>query len=553
MHRPPAALPCKLAPDLHRTIRKFTDPTHKMLPPAAPVNERTSDSPKQANAHRAVHWITLLLLLAFGIALRLANLSRKPFWSDECFSVEIAWLDWRNFLHVMWWREANMSLYYVLLSAWLHFGHNEFFIRSLSVLMAVATLPAIYWVARMLYDRRVALITCVLFAFNAYSVRYAQEARSYSLFLLLATLSSGFLIAWVRQPSRRTQIGYILASILAVYAHFYALLLVAAQWVVFRWLGSPGSRTKEANRDGYAQLHRAWITIGLAVLPLLVFVAKTGAGPIRWVPRPGLHDVVEFFEHLAGGHNGALAGIYTVACIAAIAPLRKQLLARNQSWETWRCQFLLLWLLFPVLLTVVLSFARPVFLARYMIFCLPGLLILVAAGLLRIRQSWLLGATLTGILLLSLQGVFFVYGHDFDTERDAAGAATDFVLDQAHAGDAIIFYIPATRLPYEYFRSLRAGENTASPNFTAQLGPEILFPHHGAGLDYRDFTGKFSAELLHSVASSHPRLWVMLMNNQPVRGYDPTTAMLKQILPESFPRLQRWQFPRVEVRLYSKQ
>jgi len=35
-----------------------------------------------------------------------------------------------------------------------------------------------------------------------------------------------------------------------------------------------------------------------------------------------------------------------------------------------------------------------------MIFCLPGLLILVAAGLLRIRQSWLLGATLTGILLL---------------------------------------------------------------------------------------------------------------------------------------------------------
>ena len=38
----------------------------------------------------------------------------------------------------------------------------------------------------------------------------------------------------------------------------------------------------------------------------------------------------------------------------------------------------------------------------------------------------------------------------------------------------------------------------------------------------------------------------MLMNNQPVRGYDPTTAMLTQILPESFPKMQRWQFPRVE-------
>jgi mannosyltransferase len=523
-----------------------------MLPPAAPVNERASSSPNQANAHSTVHWLTLLLLFAFCIALRLANLARKPFWSDECFSVEIGWIDWRNFLHLMWWREANMSLYYALLGIWLHFGHNEFFIRSLSVLMAVATLPAIYWVARMLYDRRVALIACVLFTFNGYSVRYAQEARSYSLFALLATLSSGFLIAWVRQPSRRNRVGYIVVSVLAVYAHFYALLLVVVHWLVFRWLGSPSPRTDELNVEGSAQLRRAWITIGVAVSPVLIFVAKTGAGPIRWVPRPGLHDVLAFFERLAGGNSWELGAIYIVACITAVAPLRKHLLARDQGWETWRCQFLLLWLLFPVLLTVVLSFARPVFLARYMIFCLPTLLILVAAGLSRIHQSWLLAAILTGILLLSLQGIFFVYDHDFETERDAAGTATQFILDNAQAGDAIIFYIPATRLPYEYFRSLRAGDNTASPNFTGQVGPEILFPRHGPGLDYRDFTGKPTAEFLHSAPSSHPRVWVMLMNNQPVRGYDPTTAMLTEILPESFPKIQRWQFPRVEVRLYSK-
>jgi mannosyltransferase len=544
---------CQLAPDLHSIIWKFTDPTDSMLPPAAPVNERASDSPNQANAHRAAHWLTLLLLFAFGTALRLANLARKPFWSDECFSVEIAWLDWRNFLHVMWWREANMSLYYLLLSIWLHFGHSEFVIRSLSVLMAAATLPAIYWVARMLYDRRVALIACVLFAFNAYSVRYAQEARSYSLFVLLATLSSGFLISWVRQPSRRNRIGYIVVSVLAVYAHFYALLLVMAHWLVFRWLGSPGLRTDELNVVESAKLRRAWITIGIAVLPLLIFVAKTGAGPIRWVPRPGWHDVIEFFEHLAGSSNGALATLYAVACIAAVAGLRKHLLARGQSWETWRCQFLLLWLLFPIVLTVVLSFARPVFLARYMIFCLPALLILAAVGISRIRQSWLLAVAMTGILLLSFQGVFFVYDHDFDTERDAAGAATNFVLDQAQPGDAIIFYIPATRLPYEYFRSLRAGENTASPEFTAELGPEILFPRHGPGLEYRDFTGKPTAEFIHTAPSSHPRVWMMLMNNQPARGYDPTTALLTQTLPESFPKLRRWQFPRVEVRLYSNE
>jgi hypothetical protein len=99
---------------------------------------------------------------------------------------------------------------------------------------------------------------------------------------------------------------------------------------------------------------------------------------------------------------------------------------------------------------------------------------------------------------------------------------------------------------------LRAGENTASPNFSGHLGPEILFPHHASGLDYRDFTGKPTADFMHTTPPLYPRVWVMLMNNQPLKGNDPTTANLTDILPESFPKVQRWQFPRVEVRLYSK-
>jgi mannosyltransferase len=531
----------------------------------APVKEGASSSPSQPDAVALIHWVTLLLLLGSSIALRLECLGCKPFWSDECFSVEIAWLDGRNFLHLMWWREANMSLYYVLLGIWLHlgqhlgqhfgqhFGPGELFIRSLSVWMAAATLPAIYWLARMLYDRRVALIAAALFTFNAYNIRYAQEARSYALFMLLATLSSGFLIAWLRAPSRRNRMGYVLVSILAVYAHFYALLLVATHWLVFRWLGSPPNPAEELHAARSAQMRRAWITIGIAVSPLLIFIAKTGAGPIRWVPRPGLHDLLRFFERLAGGSNWVLATICATAGVAAIAPVRKRLVARDQSWETWRCQFLVLWLLFPVGLTVLLSFARPVFLARYLIFCLPALLILVAAGLAQLRHWWLLAATLSGILLLSLPGIFFAYGHDFDNERDAAGAATGFILDHTQPEDAVIFYLPATRLPYEFFRSLRAGENTASPGFTAALGPEILFPRHRPGLDYRDFTGKPSADFLRAAPSGHPRVWVMLMNNQPAGSTDPTTGMITQIYAEAFPKVERWQFPRVEVRLYSKQ
>ena len=494
---------------------------------------------------------TLILLMAAGAVIRFHSLMAKPYWFDECFSVEVARISWGNFVHLLWWREANMSLYYLLLRFWLHFGQSAFFVRSLSVVISAATIPTIYWLGRLLYERRVGLIAAAAFTFNAYSVRYAQEARSYGLFLLLATLSSCFLIVYVRGGSRRSRTAYILASVLAVYAHFYALLLVAAQWLTIRWRGLPKAESDQ-NGDIGTGLKRAWIAIGIAVAPLLSFVAKTGAGPIKWIQRPGVGDVLKFFENLSGSNSWPLLIVYVVACGIVLWPARRSMSGEERSWEAWRGRFLLIWLLFPVALTVVLSFARPVFLGRYMIFCLPALVILAAAGLARLRPAWLMAVIVCAVLLLSAQGVPFVYGHDFDNERDASGAAVNFILDHSQLGDAIIFHIAATRVPYEFFRSERSGQDTASANFRGELGPEILFPHHGAGLDYRDFTGKPSAEFVRSAIGGHPRVWVMLMNNGPVGNPDATTVMLTQVLGESFPKKQRWEFFKVEIQLYSK-
>lgn len=496
------------------------------------------------------HWFALGLLFFTDIALRVHCLACKPFWFDEAFSVEVARIDGRNFLHLLWWREANMSLYYVLLRGWLHFGQSPFFLRALSVATSAAAVPALYWLAKSLYDRRVALIAAGLLAFNVFDIRYAQEARSYSLFVVLTTLSSGFLVAFLKDSSRRNRMAYVCFSVLAVYAHFYALLLIAAQWLTVRWAGIPRLGSDESRASIARQLRRTWITIGIAVLPLLIFVAKTGAGPIKWITRPGLSELRDFATHFSNG----LPIVYFGACLLALLVLKRKTnaLARRREWETWRVYFLFIWLLFPIVLTVLLSFARPVFLPRYMIFCIPALLVLTAAGLASIRPQWLSAAIVGAVLLLSARHLPFIYGHDFDDERDASGAAIDFILDHAVQGDGILFHIAETRVPYEFFRSLRAGENTASPTFTGQLGPEILFPHHAAGLDYRDFTGKPTADFVRSTGASHPRMWLMLMSNVPAGKPDPTTQMLRLTLPETFPKMQQWEFNRVEVRLYSK-
>ena len=491
---------------------------------------------------------TLASLAIAASVLRFSYLGRKPFWFDECFSVEVARLSWQNLLHLLWRREANMSLYYLMLRGWLQFGSSPFFVRSLSVIVSLATLPALFWLARKLFDSRVALIAVALISFNAYHIRYAQEARSYSLFVLLATLSSGFFVAAFREPSSRHRRTYILASALAAYAHLYALLMLAAHWLSLR-----GPCAKRMG--GGHGLRRAWIWIGLAALPLVIFAAKTGAGPIRWIQRPSLRDLLEFAEHISGNAGLPLLLLYAAVCLIAIIPPQKMMKRfrteadrAETDWDVWRLRFLLVWLFFPVALTLLLSLARPLFLGRYFIFCLPALVILAAAGLARLRGIWLIGMTLAAMLLLSLHGAFTYYNHDFDLARDGSEAAANYVLDHAQPGDVILFHIAETRVPYEFFKSLRASR---SPSDNA-AGPEIIFPRHGDQLDYRDFTGKPTSEFVQSLASHQSRMWLVLMSNASLGRPDATTLMLNQILGESFPRVDCVQFPQVEVRVFSK-
>jgi 4-amino-4-deoxy-L-arabinose transferase-like glycosyltransferase len=441
----------------------------------------------------------------------------------------------------MWRREANMSLYYLFLRGWLHLGSSPFFIRSLSVIISLVTLPAIFWLASQIFDRRTGLLAVALISFNAFHIRYAQEARSYSLFVLLAILSSGFFVAALREPSRRNRVGYVLASVLAVYAHLYALLLLAAQWLSVR-----GDEEKTRSRP----LRRAWIWIGLASLPLIVFAAKTGAGPIRWIQRPGFHDLLKFMEQMAGNDGLLLLFLYAAACLSAIVPQdgRTRLFRTEAKSDGWSVRFLLTWLLFPVALILVLSLARPLFLGRYFIFCLPALVILAAAGLAKLRSTWLLGVGLGVMLLLSLQGIFSYYNHDFDLERDGSQAAASYILDHAHPGDAILFHIAEARVPYEFFKSLRAKESQAG--FPAE--PEIIYPRHGDHLDYRDFSGKPTSAFVHSLSGRYSRVWVVLMSNQANGHPDPSTLMLNRILDGSFPSAEEAQFPQVDVRVYSK-
>ena len=116
-------------------------------------------------------------------------------------------------MRILWRREADMSLYYFLLHGWLLFGGSEFFVRSFSVLFAVASVPAIYLLGRQLFDSRVGLIAAALLAVNAYLVQYSQDARSYSLMVLLGLLSSLYSRSAVAsRPAAIVRLTFLAAS-----------------------------------------------------------------------------------------------------------------------------------------------------------------------------------------------------------------------------------------------------------------------------------------------------------------------------------------------------
>ena len=161
----------------------------------------------------------------------------QSFWLDEGISVEIARLPWQQFLFVLRHREANMALYYLLLHFWLMMGSSEGFIRGLSVLFSVATVPLLYALGTRLFGRATGLLAAWLLAINAYHVRYAQEARGYALVVFFSVLASWLLVRNLQEPSSaKWKKPYAAACALATYSHFFGALVIIAHGVSLAFL-----------------------------------------------------------------------------------------------------------------------------------------------------------------------------------------------------------------------------------------------------------------------------------------------------------------------------
>jgi mannosyltransferase len=468
----------------------------------------------------------LTALMALAAALRFYHLGRRSYWSDEGTSLAIAGLDWWNFLRVLWRREANMALHYLLLRGWIHLGTSEAVVRSLSAIFGVLTVWAIFALGRKLSGASVGAIAALLLAINAYHIRYSQEARAYSLVTLLVILSYFFLVELLERPTGKTSRAYILASVLSVYSHFYALLALLAQWLVIRFL-----KISEPVRIA---IRRAMRIIALALLPLLIFIVTTGAGPLAWLTRPGWHDLHILAVYLTGGDGDILLALYGAAVLLAALRLRR-------AAESVHEVMLFAWLTIPVLVVFALSILKPVFMNRFLIFCLPALCLLAALGIMQLKAHWMKALLLVAIVGFSLRGVAQFENTGMDQPIEDWRAATAYILSHAAADQGILFYSAQGRMPYEAY----AVNAEATANH-----PAVIFPAHAAQLTYLDFMGKPEPSQLEALSGHYKRIWLVLSHDLTPAGWDAPTRSIQLMLAQNYSLAEETKFPGVTVMLY---
>jgi 4-amino-4-deoxy-L-arabinose transferase-like glycosyltransferase len=444
-------------------------------------------------------------------------------------------LDWFNFLRILWRREMNMALYYLLLRGWLHLGDSVAWIRGLSVIFAVAAIPAIFLLGRKMLGARFGLVSALLLSVNAFQVRYAQEARSYSLLVWLVIVSNYFFISGIESGRRRDWNWYIVASSLAIYAHFFAVLVVVAHWVALRLMSQAG--VIASGPDIRLQFRRAARLVALWTSPIWIFIATTGAGPIAWIPRPGLGDIIGLLKKLSGNAETMQLVLYAVCVLGGL--VAGGISIRRRRPDSLAYVTLACWFFVPLVIVLVVSIARPVFAPRYFMISLPAWIMLAAAGITTNRSRLMAGLLTIVVALSCLDGIRAYYKADFDIGRNDVRSATAYILDHAQPHDGVVFYSLSTRFPYDYYAA----------HTNAAVKPDTLWPGNNAGVGWRDFMGVPAAARVPDFAKGRERIWVV---TTPLPPNDPRFAAFTAALNQQYKLTDTQDFPFVQVMLFSK-
>ena len=258
-------------------------------PPARHKDRQIADTP--------LLWLLGAITVA-GLLLRVPSLGNSLF-GDELSSYFIVTShSLGRVLHILAGHgvDTNPPLYFAL--AWLveRLGASVQALRSVSLVAGTASIPLTYLLGRWTVSRRAGLAAAVVMACSPFMIFFSTEARAYALVTLLALASTLALLKALGAGRRGWWVGYAACSCAAVYAHYTAVFVLAAQ---FGWamLSYPGARRA---------LIASNLVAALGFLPWLpAFVRQArlpGESAIGFLQPFGLSAIRLDLGHWAIGH-----------------------------------------------------------------------------------------------------------------------------------------------------------------------------------------------------------------------------------------------------------
>lgn len=344
--------------------------------------------------------------------------------------------------------DVHVPLYHVVLRTWrLVLGPDIQTARHLSLIFLLASIPVFYLVARKVLSTGWALFAVVVFSSSPFLQWYGNEARMYTMLVLVTLLSQYFFLRIVQaERSSAVWAAYAATAVVGAYVHYFFLFVLVTQGLFLL------SLRRRAPRGSVLRLVGVAVLVATALAPWFAhFLSSGAAGDTR--PNLLLPSSVDYsniysqflFGFQSDGINRFVSSAWPLLVLAALASVGVGVrLGRTTA-------YLLAAAFVPVLLAFAVSYlVTPFFLSRYMVAALPALILLVVRFISTLSRQ--VARVLAVVLLITTIVGTVVQATNPDTPVDEDyRAAARTIEENARPQDLVVLSSPFTVYPFDYY------------------------------------------------------------------------------------------------------
>ncbi len=190
--------------------------------------------------HDKVLLLIILLIVFYGLYLRIANIDQNQLWIDEGMTImqQRAVLEHGYPLLMSGFVEwKDCLLPYILASITVLLGEENFIIfKIIAGIFSTASIVVIFLISQSLINRNMATITSFMLAFSYWHIAWSRQVRSYTMLIFFILLTFLFIIYFEKKHQDRYLVLAGLAIIFAVLSKTIFGILLLATFLLYLWL-----------------------------------------------------------------------------------------------------------------------------------------------------------------------------------------------------------------------------------------------------------------------------------------------------------------------------